>query len=94
MPRGDRTGPLGEGSMTGRRQGYCAGADQPGFTAGAGRAFGRGLGLRGRGHGFFWFRRDANLPESTRPDDLSGIRADIESLKNSIASILDRLKDK
>ena len=30
MPRGDGTGPLGMGSMTGRRAGYCAGFDVPG----------------------------------------------------------------
>jgi hypothetical protein len=31
MPRGDRTGPAGMGSMTGRAAGYCAGYDTPGF---------------------------------------------------------------
>ena len=67
MPRGDRRGPEGRGSMTGRGLGYCAGNHQPGFAAdaapqgagrgprnGAGRGpgFGRGLGrAHGRGHG-------------------------------------------
>nr|WP_321468642.1 DUF5320 domain-containing protein [uncultured Desulfobulbus sp.] len=42
MPRGDGTGPMGMGSMTGRGAGYCAGAGQVGF----GRVgFGRGQGL-------------------------------------------------
>ena len=40
MPRGDRTGPLGRGPMTGRGLGYCAGYDAPGFMFG--RGFGRG----------------------------------------------------
>ena len=31
MPRGDRTGPMGMGPMTGRGAGYCAGYDVPGF---------------------------------------------------------------
>ena len=31
MPGGDRTGPRGFGPMTGRRAGYCAGYDRPGF---------------------------------------------------------------
>lgn len=31
MPRGDGTGPVGMGPMTGRRAGYCAGAHEPGF---------------------------------------------------------------
>ncbi|MFW6309449.1 MAG: DUF5320 domain-containing protein [bacterium] len=31
MPRGDGTGPAGEGPMTGRATGYCSGNNQPGF---------------------------------------------------------------
>jgi len=51
MPRGDGTGPAGMGPMTGRRAGYCAGFDQPGF---ANPAAGYGLGLgRGMRRGFF-----------------------------------------
>jgi hypothetical protein len=61
MPGFDRTGPRGEGPMTGRRQGYCAGEPQ-GFDQAQGRPlFGRrdrrprlGLGWRrgsGRGRG-------------------------------------------
>ena len=50
MPRGDRTGPWGAGSMTGRATGYCAGYTVPGFmnsVRGYGRGFGRCFG-RGR----------------------------------------------
>lgn len=44
MPRGDKTGPLGQGPMTGRRGGYCAGSGMPGFNQGGGSGFsGRGL---------------------------------------------------
>ena len=50
MPRGDGTGPMGMGPMTGRAAGYCAGYPAPGFVNPAG---GRGLGMaRGRGGGF------------------------------------------
>src|SRR4030042_4176446 len=56
MPRGDGTGPAGMGPMTGRAAGYCAGYSAPGYMnpyggryAGAGRAFGGGVG-RGRGY--------------------------------------------
>ena len=42
MPGGDRTGPRGLGSMTGRGAGYCAGFRMPGF---AGNLFGRGAGM-------------------------------------------------
>ena len=31
MPRGDGTGPIGYGSMTGRRVGFCAGFCKPGY---------------------------------------------------------------
>ncbi len=56
MPSGDRTGPMGQGSKTGRAMGYCSGSDAPGYTtgipAGAGRGAGRGGGSgMGRGAG-------------------------------------------
>jgi hypothetical protein len=54
MPRGDKTGPQGLGSKTGRVSGYCAGYPVPGYmnpTRGYGRGFGRGFGRR-RGRGF------------------------------------------
>jgi hypothetical protein len=48
MPRGDGTGPMGLGPMTGRAAGYCAGFATPGFAnpvsgyCGFGRGGGRG----------------------------------------------------
>ena len=54
MPYGDRTGPMGQGSKTGRTMGYCSGSDSPGYMtggpAGAGRGAGGGVG-RGMGRG-------------------------------------------
>jgi hypothetical protein len=54
MSNGDRTGPLGEGSKTGRSLGYCTGSDTPGYTkgvhSGTGRKYRHGVG-RGTGHG-------------------------------------------
>jgi hypothetical protein len=60
MPAGDRTGPWGLGSRTGRGLGYCSGYQAPGYMAagpgmGFGRGYGRGLGFGrgpGRGLGF------------------------------------------
>lgn len=54
MPRGDRTGPMGMGPMTGRAAGYCAGFGMPGylnarFGRGPGAGFGVGRGAAGRG---------------------------------------------
>jgi hypothetical protein len=52
MPWGDRTGPMGEGPLTGRAMGYCAGFDVPGHLnagrPGRGGRFGSGSGGRGR----------------------------------------------
>jgi hypothetical protein len=53
MPRGDGTGPMGLGPMTGRAAGYCAGYSVPGYMNSIpGRGyFGRGGGFVGRGGG-------------------------------------------
>lgn len=53
MPGGDRKGPMGEGPMTGRGLGLCAGNDTPGSATeiNQGRGMGRGFG-RGMGRGF------------------------------------------
>jgi hypothetical protein len=67
MPRGDGTGPLGEGPFTGRGAGYCAGYAVPGlaerpafghgaFRPGMGGNFGGGRG-RGAGGGFGYRNR-------------------------------------
>ncbi len=51
MPRGDGTGPIGRGSMSERRAGYCAGYPMPGFSNHTwGRGVGGGMGGGGHGH--------------------------------------------
>jgi hypothetical protein len=55
MPAGDRTGPRGMGSMTGRGAGYCAGYGMPGYANPAAR---RGFMGWGRGRGGGWGRRN------------------------------------
>ncbi|MDD4980122.1 MAG: DUF5320 domain-containing protein [Candidatus Omnitrophica bacterium] len=56
MPRGDGTGPMGLGPMTGRAAGFCAGYSVPGYMNSIpGRGyFGRGRGFYGRGGGRGW----------------------------------------
>ena len=59
MPFGDGTGPAGQGPMTGRAAGYCAGYGMPGYANPIpGRGFwgrgGRGRGFWGRGGGRGW----------------------------------------
>ena len=53
MPRGDQTGPRGEGAMTGRGAGICSGnnapenMNRPYYGRGFGRGGGRGFGMGG-----------------------------------------------
>ena len=60
MPGGDRTGPRGQGPMTGRAAGYCSGSSVPGFANPNVPRYGRGFGFgRGWGRGFgrgYWGR--------------------------------------
>lgn len=76
MPRGDGTGPVGAGPMTGRGAGFCAGYSVPGYMnpgAGFGRGyrfglgfgFGRGYGF-GRGRGFGRMHNFAGIPRWAR----------------------------
>ncbi len=55
MPRGDGTGPMGMGPMTGRAVGYCAGYNAPGYIDPVFRRGVCGAGvLRGAGRGNKW----------------------------------------
>ena len=83
MPRGDRTGPLGAGPITGRGAGFCTGLRGFSHTV-AGPAFGfgmgfrRGCGLRGGGFGWRnmfhatglpgWMRWGSNVASYEEPD--------------------------
>jgi len=86
MPRGDRTGPLGEGPLTGLRRGRCAddnttsGFGGFGFGRGTGRGAGRGLGLR-------WNNYPAN------PETESGLKSIIDVLKEQLVALENRLKN-
>lgn len=78
MPRGDGTGPAGQGPRTGRAAGYCVGQENPGFAnRGPGFGFGRGGGRGGGGRGWRhwyhatgltgWQRAQAAQPASAGP---------------------------
>ena len=88
MPRGDRTGPLGQGPMTGRGLGDCSGYERSGwFGGGFGRGFGAGRGFRrgyGRGFGFGWGAGPvANDPASEK----SWLDSAITGLKNQLRNL-------
>lgn len=100
MPGGDRTGPQGMGSRTGRGAGFCAGFNAPGYAnpAGgrgfAGRGFGCGRGGgRGRRQGFFatglpgWMRFGAETGGSQEEE-----RSFLENQAQMLQTQLDGLK--
>lgn len=71
MPRGDGTGPMGQGPMTGRGAGFCAGFSTPGFansTSSLGMGFRRGA---GRGAG----RRRAKVPVGNQTSAQNNLQA-------------------
>ncbi len=73
MPRGDRTGPNGQGPMTGRGAGYCVEKSMTGFAMPTMRRGGMGRGFNragGGGRGFWrWFQPNqwfnGNFPNAT-----------------------------
>lgn len=69
MPQGNKTGPLGNGPMTGRKLGFCAGYDQPGYMNQPGRS-GTGQGRGGR-RGFRFMYYKTGLPGWKRRGDLT-----------------------
>ena len=75
MPRGDGTGPMGQGPMTGRVASYCAGYNAPGYANPVwGRGFCRSVVSMGRGRGFGyrnWFY-DTGLPFWARGNPQAG----------------------
>ncbi|MDA3816773.1 MAG: DUF5320 domain-containing protein [Prolixibacteraceae bacterium] len=101
MARGDKTGPMGQGPMTGKSLGYCAGYDSPGFTRGfgGGRGQGRGFGGGGRGRGMAYGRGFGfnagytNAPQANSNDEVLNLKAQAESLKKAQEEIERRLKD-
>ena len=93
MPRGDGTGPAGQGSMTGRGRGYCAGFNTPGFMN---PGFGRGF---GRGRGFAWRARAMQVTPIEQPTVITEkqekqfLEQELDALKQEIKEIEKRLKE-
>ena len=91
MPRGDGTGPLGQGPMTGRAAGYCAGYHAPGYG-------GRGFWCRGRGYRF-WRTPYPAAPQPYGPaykdpeDEIKYLEGVAESIKKELEAIEKRIHD-
>ncbi len=100
MPGFDRTGPVGQGSMTGRRMGVCADNDFPNRAnngLNGGRGFGRGFqrrSARNSGMGFgFGFRHGFGYRnfETRDASDKAQIENEIDILKNQLAVLEQQL---
>lgn len=98
MPRGDKTGPDGQGPMTGRGLGYCAGyptpgnvTNTPGRALGRGYGIGRGLGLGfrgGRGRGYHpYFSGPSPYSVPSKEEELYILKAQAENLKKGLEEI-------
>jgi len=99
MPRGDRTGPFGEGPKTGRQMGYCVGNEQPGFVynnthwgRGYGRQFRGGFG-QGRRPGFGFGRVRSKIYREGLADvsEKTMIENEIRVLKDQMSALEKRL---
>ncbi len=96
MPRGDGTGPVGMGPMTGRAAGFCADFNAPGFMSqGAGRGF-RGFWRHGSGRG----RRNrfcaplypVSTPQVSAKHELEYLKEQAQYLKESLDEINKRIE--
>jgi hypothetical protein len=104
MPRGDRTGPMGYGPLTGRRMGFCAGYDAPGFAnlrggGGLGRAwgrgggFGRGMAFRGGRQGWGGYPVPAGFQGYGPAEEATQIRSEIDVLEKTLETLKKRLDE-
>ncbi|HSW60870.1 MAG TPA: DUF5320 family protein [bacterium] len=82
MPRGDKTGPNGQGMMTGRKKGYCAGHNVEGTVNGLGGGLGGGFG-RGFGRGLGRGKRFLN----TNPVETEELKAKIDQLTKRLEEL-------
>ncbi len=98
MPRGDRTGPMGAGPMTGRGAGYCAGFNASGFANPAQR-LGMGRGFRGGGRGWRHQFYATGLPlwarfaPPTTEQELAGLKDEAAQLKEQLDAIAKRIEE-
>ncbi|MBP2071479.1 MULTISPECIES: DUF5320 domain-containing protein [Thermoanaerobacterium] len=88
MPRGDGTGPMGYGPMSGRGMGFCAGYNVPGCMNGHG--FGMHRGYR---HMFYATGVPGYARFGNAKDEKSYLKAQAQYLEDQLKYIKDRLND-
>ena len=92
MPRGDRTGPAGQGPMTGRGMGFCTGFNVPGYmNPGFGRGFGRRFGWR-------WFQpnqfaQPIQPVQYSEADEKKILQEELKEIEAEMKEIQNRLKE-
>ena len=98
MPGLNGTGPLGQGSMTGRGAGYCNTGNiqqNQGFGRGMGRGMRRGAGF-GQGMGFgrgFGMGFGAQYRQPTKAEETANTKAYIQDLEAKLQDAQGYLKD-
>jgi len=106
MPGGDGTGPRGEGPLTGRAVGRCAGYPEGGYVTAPGRGGGYGYyGRRGGGgRGYrnryyatglpYWRRYPACNEPVNQPEaeDTASLRRQVEFVADTIERIAERIE--
>ncbi len=98
MPAGNGTGPLGEGPMTGRAMGRCAGFPAEGYASAPGRGAGRGFVRYGRGGGRGYRNRfyetglplPQRYPQYNSPGNPESVETD--SLKRQVQNVADTIE--
>lgn len=103
MPRGDKSGPMGQGPMTGRAIGYCVGNDAPGYMEGRpglGMARGfRGGRKSGKGRGMAMGRRMHNAAPfeedlaPTKDEERNYLSRQAERLKRTLKEVEQRINE-
>lgn len=96
MPQGNGTGPVGNGPMTGRGAGYCAGNNAPGWMSGGGGGMQRGFRRGGKPRGFFRNHAQhavASADTMVLQEKIDALHAQLASLEEQLANIAGKGKD-
>ena len=101
MPGFDRSGPMGQGPMTGGRRGVCVsgtGYDRDHYGRGFSRGFGRGRGCRGgrRGLGGNFGRYMPGIyaePYVQPTDEMNYLKTESDFLKKELEAIHKRIEE-
>lgn len=93
MPRGDGRGPTGQGPMTGRGMGYCAGYPVPGFAnPGNDRGMGRGM-ARGMGMGRQMAAPMTYYQPAAPADEKKALAEEAKMLEEELKLVKDRISE-